>query len=203
MYNKMVKYILGRKNGIFSIREIEKNTDIEEVVSSYDSWYECEAISSCTDWHYHNYESKGVCSFDFGQDISIGDFTIVRYMKGNYTCHNDYSMPYITYGCEIRDSFGTKSVTVLKGLDIKLKIIKLLNTLSQFDCLNDFLTVKLLENKENWETLELADKICEIADVVNLYKKYKEINPALSIVRDVESLIDARIKSLIKNESNG
>ncbi|MDE6339558.1 MAG: hypothetical protein K2K97_07200, partial [Muribaculaceae bacterium] len=80
---------------------------------------------------------------------------------------------------------------------IEERISKLLNQLVQFECLDDLLATEALDDKSRWNTLELCDKICELAAVVDLYKKYKDINPATAIVRDMEVLIEKRLKDMI------
>lgn len=194
----MSKYIIGHKSGVYKCSYVSKDIDSEAFNLKYDDWFVCEGANECTDWHYEGYKSKGVASFNFGKDFKIGSFTINRIMRGNWKQENDYGSSYsVTYGCEVADIYGNKAVIVLKGQDVDWLITKLLNRLVQIDKLEDYFTVESVENS-TWERQELADKICNLAEVIKLYKKYKETNPATSIVADMESLIESRLKDLMK-----
>lgn len=196
----MAKYILGRKNGIFNIHLLNNKTDMDKIESSNDVLLEVEETRTCTDRHFKDYQSKGICVFDFGMHITFGNFTINRLMQGSWTCFNDYSNSKSTYGCHVKDTTGEETVVIIEGYHITDEIVKFFNILSQFESLKEYLSVNVLDYNSHWASLELADKICELAEVVKIYKKYKEINPATAIVRDMESLIEKRLKSIIKSE---
>ncbi|MDE7412928.1 MAG: hypothetical protein K2N05_03935 [Muribaculaceae bacterium] len=151
--------------------------------------------------HYINYQSKGICSIDLGKTTKIGNFTIDRLVQGNWTSENDFTPCRYTLGWSITDGNKEKTVITIKAHntdDLNRQITSFLNELCQYHSLEDCLNTSTLADKTQWNSQDTAEKICQLAKVIELYKKYKLINPALAIVRDMEALIEERLKQIIK-----
>lgn len=82
---------------------------------------------------------------------------------------------------------------------IATSFVNYLNKLVQFESLEDYITYEEAFQKGNWENKDVCVKILELAKVIELYKKYYEINRALNITHEMEELINKRIKSLIND----
>lgn len=191
----MQKIGISYTNEIFSSFYINSKTPQAYIDAIWAEWV---FNQETTHYHYRNYQSKGICSIDLGKTTKIGNFTIDRFVQGNWTTENDFTSEYYTFGWSITDCNKEKTVITMKGYNLNRLITSFLNELCQYHSLEDYLNTSTLADKTQWNSQDTAEKICQLAKVIELYKKYKLINPALAIVRDMEALIEERLKQIIK-----
>lgn len=160
-------------------------------------WAQCDYTECWTDTHYEGFKSKGICTFDFGDTKKIGNFILGQIITGNWIKENDFNPMKYTLGCEVSDK-DNKKIIIISGYKFDDLITRFLNKLAQYENLNDYLEAEELGNNDQWELQNVTDRICNLAKVIELYKKYKLINPALAIVRDMETLIEERLKQLMR-----
>lgn len=108
-------------------------------------------------------------------------------------------------GWEVRDKENNCQICLIQGKvpsiywsgsSIAREIVLFLNILYQYENLIDYKASNDFQNDSLWETKDICEKILQLANVINLYTKYKEINPALGIVKQMESLIEQKLLSL-------
>lgn len=142
-----------------------------------------------TVFFYHgNYEFSKEMSGNFWHKYGFGKiFEVGCWVKDNK--NNISHMCYFNGGA-FTNEWG--SVAVAEGF------VNFLNQLVQFENLEDFLVYKDAQKNEEWENKNICDKILELAKVIELYKKYYEINRALHVTHEIEDLINQRLQSLLE-----
>ena len=75
-----------------------------------------------------------------------------------------------TLGCEVSDK-DNKKIIIISGYKFDDLITRFLNKLAQYENLNDYLETEELGNNDQWELQNVADRICNLAKVIELYKK--------------------------------
>lgn len=159
-------------------------------------------------------QSKGSISIicDDSNRPYIGDFIISKEMTGAFWKEGQFNT-YFEIGCRVWQQIYTSEKNfkmiyihgsifgnVSKEFSISRSLTHFFNKLIQFKNLEDFLAYEEANKDEEWENKDVCDKILELAKVIELYKKYYEINRALTITHEMEDLINQRLKSLLKDD---
>lgn len=182
-----------------------QNTDVDDI----DNLWEELDINIV---HDVNKYSKGIISITFDQATgpTFGNFRLGKDISGNFWMDDCVYRKYII-GCEIwQDIYtGNRHSKICyfngkihkenwnDGKAIVMHLVSFFNKLIQFENLEDFLAYEDAHNDEEWENKDICDKILELTKVIELYKKYHEINRALAINHEMEVLINNRLKSLV------
>lgn len=117
--------------------------------------------------------------YGFGKEFEAGCLVTDVNSKISHMCYFD--------GGDFTNSWDSESIAI--------GFINFLNKLVQFESLEDYI---IYEEAYKWKNKDLSDKILQLAKVIELYKKYYEINRALSITHKMEKLIDYRLEILLK-----
>lgn len=126
---------------------------------------------------------------------------------GNYWPKEGYGKIFEA-GCEVQDKKNKISyMCYFTGGDftnswcrnsVAKGFVNFLNTFYQFKSLEDYIAYDKANNNEEWDDKKMSEKILELSKIIELYKKYYEINRALPITHEIEDLINKRLKSLLK-----
>ncbi|MDE6019743.1 MAG: hypothetical protein K2H01_01920 [Ruminococcus sp.] len=160
-------------------------------------------------------QSKGsisiICGNNYGA-AHISDFIISQEMTGSFWEVDQFNSDF-EIGCRVWQQIYTseKNSKMIyihgsifrnesKEFAITNSLTLFFNKLIQFKNLEDFLVYEEAHKDEEWENKEVCDKILELAKVIELYKKFHEINRALSVTHDMEDLINRRLISLLTNK---
>ena len=140
-----------------------------------------------------------------------GDYEFSKEMYGNFQHKYGFGKIFEA-GCKVWDKKNNIShMCYFNGGDFTNEwgrkavvggFVDFLNRIVQFESLNDYMAYEEAHKEEEWENKDVCDKIVELAKVIELYKKYHEINRALSITHDMEDLINRRLRSLLKDNEN-
>lgn len=146
----------------------------------------CKHLSNEEKFHLDNSCSGNYChEFGFGKIFELG---------WNIKEQSGKSHTFIITGGDFTNSFGHFSI--VHGICI------FLNELYQYDTIEDYLASKEVCDSSEWKAKDVCDKIVSLAKVIELYQKYKSINPALLIVRKMEKAIEKRLKEIIESEQD-
>ena len=144
------------------------------------------------------YKSFGYENYEFPYEMT-GNFWHVEGFgkKFEASCEvkdKGKNTSYICYfiGGDFTNSWCSKSIA--------WGFVNFLNKLVQFECLEDYKKYEEANNNNAWINKDVCDKILELAKVIELYKKYYEINRALSITHEMEELINKRLRYIINQQ---
>lgn len=197
---KMTEYIVTKINGIYHVYYSENSYYINHHAND-PIWKTFIYESSETQRHFKNYESRGISQIQFqhcSQCLAIGNFKLDLKIEGRWWSKNDFGNTYwYTLGWKVTDNTGQSKTIVIKGSSIESTISKFLNSLAQFDTLEEYISLEEASNNQDWGLKEITDKICSLAKIIELYNKYKQINPALAIVTEIEELVEKRLKEIL------
>ncbi len=142
------------------------------------------------------------------KEFMVNNFVLSKEMTGRYWHENGYGKVFEA-GCLIKDRnnevtrvcyfTGGDFTNSWKPISIAFGFVNFLNKLAQFETLEDYVAYEGAILDEQWEHKDVCEKILNLAKVIDLYKKYKEINRTLSITHEMEELINRRLRSLLKN----
>ena len=165
---------------------------------------------------YAGISKDGTLSLLFNEEHSPSsgfktkNYKFSKRMTGSYW-HKDGFGKVFEAGCLVKDRNSNIShMCYFSGGDftnswcsesIANGFVNFLNKLVQFESLEDYITYEEVHKDEEWGNKDVCDKILELAKVIELYKKYHEINRALSITHEMEDLINRRIKFLLKDKN--
>lgn len=182
------------------------NTDVEDIDNLWEE-LDINIVHEVDDY------SKGIISITFDQQTGpiFGNFRLGKKISGSYWM-DDYLYRKFIIGFEVWQDIYTgnrhSKICYFKGKIYKedwngravgMHFVSCLNNLIQFDCLEDYFSYLEVNNEEEWENKDICDKILELAKVIELYKKYQEINKALSVTHEMGELIKRRLKSLLED----
>lgn len=142
--------------------------------------------------HLHNNEKYHLDSSCSGSYVHKENFGKIFKLGWNIKDQNGKSHTLIITGGDFTNSWGSYSIVQ--------DICRFLNELYLYDSIEDYLASKEVCDDSEWKSKEICDKVVSLAKVIELYQKYKSINPALLIVQEMEKAIENRLRGMIKNE---
>lgn len=196
------KYYIIRIGNIFSWKVYEKDMDIPDNV-----WM-------ILNIDYHNNlayssQSDGLISVEVvNSEPSWSEFNFATILNGSYTHQFGYGKNF-KLGWNITDKDNNSQTCIISGGDltnswcrdsIARGIVNFLNILFQYENLNDYIASEEYQNDSIWTAKDTCEKILQLAEIITLYKKYRQLNSALGIVRKMETLIEKRLTSLVQEK---
>lgn len=147
-------------------------------------------------WEHFNKKEKfhldSLCSGSYSHKEGFGK---VFKLGWNIKDQNGKSHTLIITGGDFTNSWGYYSII--------RDICRFLNELYQYDSIEDYLASKEVCDNSEWNLKDICDKVVSLAKVIELYQKYKSINPALLIVQEMEKTIENRLREIIKSDEDG
>ena len=200
----MKSFVITKIGKCFEIASDDLKIDaIDNLFAVVDINYVYENIHSGKDGTITLIFNENSPTYDFKTDIFIFSKEITgRFFEEGYYgrafeagCMITDVNSKISHMCYFGGKFTRDSTDYWVESSIVRAFVNFLNILVQFESLNDYIIYK--EN-HTWKNKDLSDKILQLAKVIELYKKYYEINRALSITHKMEKLIDYRLEILLK-----
>ena len=202
-----MKYYITKSGNVFSgvkIKEDEEQPD--------NMWLKLEVDYTS---NTYNSQSGGIISVQIIEQCwehlyNKEKFHLDNSCSGNY-CHEFGFGKIFELGWNIKEQSGKSHTLIITGGDFTNSfgyfsiihgICRFLNELYQYDNIEDYLASKEVCDSSEWKPKNVCDKIVSLAKVIELYQKYKSINPALLIVRKMEKAIEKRLKEIIESEQD-
>lgn len=194
----MPKYYIKRIGDLFSCERAQEGVERPE-----DEWMTLNI--EYADNLVYSPQSDGIISIEVeSPEPAWSEFQFNIVSNGSYIHQFGYGKVF-TLGWNIKDKENNSHVCLVHGGDltnswgyqsIARGIVQFLNILYQYKNLDDYKAAEESQDEALWKSKDTCDKILQLANVISLYKKYKEINPALGIVKQMENLIEKRLLSL-------
>lgn len=134
--------------------------------------------------------------------IKVGQFGIAPTIKGRIWHQNNFGNVWELL-FDIKDKNSQSENLLYKSgeftnsfssFSIAYSITKFMNTIHRFVSVEDYRIYEIISDKQRHES---EDEILNISKVINLYRKYEQINPVFPYKNQLREWIEKKLKTLI------
>lgn len=189
----MKTYYLYYNNSIFKVKKTDTDDGIGTITVNYSDVY-VECSIDVPSWMQINLSSNY---------IKVGQFGVANIIKGRMWHQKGYGKVWeLLFNINDENSHSEKILyrdstftNSFSSFSIAYSITKFMNTIHRFVSVEDYRIYKIISDDQRYDS---EDEILNISKVINLYRKYEQIDPVFPYKDQLREWIEKKLKTLIR-----